>query len=151
MKENQNTISHACTVLAEAIREIPEVSGLFSGTNVYVYAETDEDFAQKLEATISQNTGIVVFVRSDGWSEACFHGDSICVLARFTVRIISSLLLNGEFASSTTDLAARIAKHARGVAGDGRFITSFTPGEMSVFETAGTITRELIFTATLEL
>jgi len=150
-KENTDTISTACEILAQTIREIPCISGLFTGTSVYVYSEADEDFAGKLEAVINQNLGVAIFVRSDGWSDFSLIGNSCTVTARFAVRVIASTILNADFASSITELTVAIAKAATGVFGDNRFISPFIAGDMSAYENGNTITRELTLSARIEI
>lgn len=151
MKENQNAIACANEVLAQIVRETPEISGLFSGVPVYVYSETDEDFAGRIEGLISGNTGVAVFVRNDGWENTTQSGGLI-VRARFTVKIFASLLLNSMHSQSLTDLAVAITKNVYGSSGDPvRFRSEFIPEDASVYESGNVITRELNFSVFLEL
>lgn len=151
MKENQNSIAYACDVLAQVVKETPQVSGLFSGTPIFVYSETDENFSEKLEGVINQNLGVAILVRNNGWTEAGVYGSEITVSASFVVRIVASLLLNGENSQSLTDLVCGISKAASKSLGDERFLSPFVPGDMSVFESGNSITREMNFTANLVL
>ena len=151
MKENQNSIAYACDVLAEVIKSTPEISGLFGGESLCVYSETDENFEEKLEATLQSNLGAAVFVRNSGWTQATMHGDAVVVSASFSVRVVASILLNSEDSRSLTDLVCAITKAASRSLGDERFLSPFVPSSMSVFESSGSITRELTFTASLVL
>ena len=151
MKDNQNAIAHACDVLAAIVKETPEISGIFSGIPLFVYTETDEDFAEKLEAIIQQNVGAAAFVKNDGFTTAGISDEGIAVSARFSVRLIASILLNAQNATSLTDLVVAIAKSATGASGDARFLSPFAVESSSVFESANSITREIIFTANLSL
>lgn len=151
MKENQNSIAYACDVLAEVIKSTPEISGLFGGEPICVYSETEENFEEKIEATLLSNLSAAIFVRNSGWTQASVCGEEVVVSASFTVRVIASILLNSNDSRSLTDLVCAITKSASRSLGDERFLSPFVPGSMSVFESAGSITRELTFTASLVL
>lgn len=149
-----NTLSHACAVLSQIIRETPEVSGLMNGVQVFVLNESDEQFDEKLEHVIRENLGVAIAVRTDGWQNylSLFPDGSMTVDARFTVRISANVLLNSTFAVSLNEMAIAIIKAVSGSCGDDRFLSPFVAGSMSVFaEGNSRISRELTFEATLRL
>ena len=107
-KSNTNPFAVAELTLAQEIRSSTEISGIFDGEPVSVFAACEEDLSGKIRRAIARGVGQCVCVRTESAEAAERENGGL----RAKVRLVVEVTANGATASqrrkSTSDLAFAI-------------------------------------------
>lgn len=109
------TVEHALAALIEGVQQ---VTGLFSGEDTLsVFCSTDEDFGEKLKASLNGSLGQCIFVRYGGRNSLEFGPHGLVVEnGHVQIDVSSSLLLAGDKPESAISLAEAVDAAVSGTA-----------------------------------
>lgn len=116
MKNFYNPLAICEETIAEEIRQLPEVSGLFSDTSLCVLATSGENFAAKLEAGIRTSTGQGVVVSCTGTTNNPQYVDGVLSdIVQIKVEVKGSILMADGNPEASTTVACAILRSLVGV------------------------------------
>lgn len=123
MKNLYNPFAVCEQTLAEEIRRLPEVSGLFSDVDLQVLATSGENFADKLESIIRTSVGQGVVVSCTGTANNVWCTDGVLSdVALIKVEIKGSILMADGNPEPATSIACAILRSIVGAYFDTPFL-----------------------------
>lgn len=122
-KNNINPLSMAELTIAQEIRSVVEVSGVFDGESVSVFARAEEDFLQKIEHSVEKSIGQTIAVSGVSVDAPVRTGGALMATVHLSVEVCSNGVLSDDRKKSTADLALAIIAALDGTA----YEVPFTP------------------------
>ena len=156
-KENLNPVTVAEQGIAEYLRELPEIAGLFSGEKaIPVYAASDESALVIIDGRIKRAVGQSVMVAFAGFSEvlhAQIPRKNIETLgnAAFNIDVYSPGILSSQKIKSSSDLAFAVVNAIDGLLFAEPFKSSLQFRSWMHEDRNGTFVVSLNFTTTLKI
>lgn len=153
-KEYLNPVAEAEQGIAEFIASIPEVSAVFSGKQVPVFAATTEEFRNAVTRKIAQGVRQVIVVAFSRTTEVARSGAGIVAKAEFTVSVSSPGVLAESAIRATSDLAFAIVNALDGTVFSTPFLpraVNFLNWELDADESGNKYAQMLSFEAFLTL